>query len=711
MPSFMPNPAFWEDQNQPKLPPVILPPFPLAHPTPNTHPGATPSYGFEPPPRQPTLSTLQPSALESMLETGWTALTGGFPGAEALPFLSTTSKLPGSWGSRGRIPGTPYFSKLHRAISQLPTDVPSKQIENMLPGFKQEEVAESGIRDYLATHRELIQRDDLLRRMEQTLPVPETTTRGWSEVSAQRDKVRKIGEELDRLSEHRYRLEKALRNKETPLSPSEAEAVMGTWRELRDEGLSLYTQKLKLENEMYVNKPWHGRFMQPTPTGLRPESASQEPEYNWRNVVQYFRDLGSSRGKTFVASEHFPEKNIAVFHLGSDRVLLGRDGRPETVLFVEQIQSDVHELGRDVGYFNRPASDPASVPATRQRLFEKRNTERAKIRAEEKAFFEFHDTLAQSPRTAEGDPLHGFSLLEKLGLSVKYNDPSAVLERMNRPEFWDMVNDPMKLRRGITVQVYNKKYLSHGGDTMIDVWKRGPDGNTRFSRNVGYLLKPEFDHLATLTPDERQLVKDYHTNLTNYVESQQKKRQLATRRGGQLNLQDKFPQGIVDLPYKKDWPLLGIKRALYDAAVEGKDWVAWPTGDKVADVTGGVISGQRKFYDERLVNEVNDYLRSQDLKPYGLQVQKILLPIDKATNVHQARPQNAWGIRLTPEFREHILREGQPLYTVAPPAVIGTGLLGGALADQLAYTPTPDMRTTQQEQQDQLTRFGRRAGE
>jgi len=106
----------------------------------------------------------------------------------------------------------------------------------------------------------------------------------------------------------------------------------------------------------------------------------------------------------------------------------------------------------------------------------------------------------------------------------------------------------------------------------------------------------------------------------------------------------KPPPGVPDGPFKESWPNLGIEREIVDAAESGAEWIAI-TPSEVLRKRGETISPQ--FQDQRLPN-----ILEKLLAPFGGGSQEIAEIIKGVF---------APIVRLTPEMRERILKEGIPL--------------------------------------------------
>lgn len=95
----------------------------------------------------------------------------------------------------------------------------------------------------------------------------------------------------------------------------------------------------------------------------------------------------------------------------------------------------------------------------------------------------------------------------------------------------------------------------------------------------------------------------------------------------QANLEEN-QRGVPNAPFKETWPNLALKHALMDAINQGKQYLAWPTGEQMAEIQGHNnpesetdmkrVAAHKKFMDERIVNYANKLG-----KPYGARVEKI----------------------------------------------------------------------------------------
>jgi len=113
---------------------------------------------------------------------------------------------------------------------------------------------------------------------------------------------------------------------------------------------------------------------------------------------------------------------------------------------------------------------------------------------------------------------------------------------------------------------------------------------------------------------------------------------------------------VPDAPLKKTWHEMTFRRALRMAAEEGKDSVAWVPGMAQAmryfstdsPDYPAALHGMEEFYDEIIPNYANKFG-----KKFGAKVESNHIDFPKG-----GWPGKVWSFPITPEMREHLLREG-----------------------------------------------------
>jgi hypothetical protein len=112
-----------------------------------------------------------------------------------------------------------------------------------------------------------------------------------------------------------------------------------------------------------------------------------------------------------------------------------------------------------------------------------------------------------------------------------------------------------------------------------------------------------------------------------------------------------------------DYNTIAIARAFSDATESGADFLTFNTGDMMHEFSGGLLSGQRKAYDDILPRDVQTYLRRLS-DEYGVDVPAIeqVTIAGGDQNTRLVRQYTVPGVRLTPELKSLIQEYGLPSY-------------------------------------------------
>lgn len=142
-----------------------------------------------------------------------------------------------------------------------------------------------------------------------------------------------------------------------------------------------------------------------------------------------------------------------------------------------------------------------------------------------------------------------------------------------------------------------------------------------------------------------------------------------------IDEQDFLAAGRKNLPYQKSWPELLLKDALQEAVDRDAPYIGWLDGNRQSDRYGpedGVWEGLKSFYDRRLPN-------SKLFKELGLdkpQRGRVMLKND-----FFPKQDNSWFVKLPPEVKEKIRKNGLPLFSLGALATYGPYQNQGALYD------------------------------
>ena len=140
-----------------------------------------------------------------------------------------------------------------------------------------------------------------------------------------------------------------------------------------------------------------------------------------------------------------------------------------------------------------------------------------------------------------------------------------------------------------------------------------------------------------------------------------------------IDEQNFLAAGRKNLPYQKSWPELLLKDAMQEAVDRDAPYLAWLDGERQAGRYGpedGVWEGLKSFYDRRLPN-------SKLFKGLGLdkpQRGRVMLKND-----FFPRQDNSWIVKLPPEVKEQIRKNGLPLFSLGALATYGPYQNQGAL--------------------------------
>lgn len=88
-------------------------------------------------------------------------------------------------------------------------------------------------------------------------------------------------------------------------------------------------------------------------------------------------------------------------------------------------------------------------------------------------------------------------------------------------------------------------------------------------------------------------------------------------------------------PFHETWPNLTFRHALFDAIAQGKDYIAWPTGEQQVTIQGHsddhALKSFQEFYDNRLVRYANKLG-----KPFGAKVEPVEVPSSAGYSYYDA---------------------------------------------------------------------------
>jgi len=219
---------------------------------------------------------------------------------------------------------------------------------------------------------------------------------------------------------------------------------------------------------------------------------------------------------------HWDDDNVVAHARLTER----KDADGNRVLFIEEVQSDWHQKGRDQGYMVQP--DPVAIEAARTALTE------AGVALDAAGLALVGGVKAELQASIDG-------MVEALE-----NPVSDSLRRVLSDSLNELKDAAVRLERGIRFDA------DGGGDVAYKIFGRSLSGGLMMTR------PPELAALHDAAAAAR----------LRHVEARQ-----ALDRAQSV-------KGIPDAPFRTSWPALVMKRMIRWAVDHGYEKVAWTTGDQ-----------------------------------------------------------------------------------------------------------------------------------
>lgn len=598
-----------------------------------------PYYGFEPPPAIPSISTYNPTLGTQMADTAIRTLTGDFPGSLAIPQVGGVF---------------PHYSKLEQAlVAKMPKQAPAAQVRGIIAkgGVKAEEVEYSGVEPFLqqSPHAD---REQLLAHIKQTRPQLET-----SQLSAKNYEI------VPSVDEPGMFDVRDIRTGNTRFTGTDRNAIeyVKEDKELGRSGMPKFSQYSLPGGEGYreilVKLPYEKKGIGEV-----------------REGEKLMETLDRERAANPVfSSGHFDEPNVLAHLRVNDRVT--PDGKK--VLFVEEVQSDWHQKGRQLGYA------PKDTRAAKN--FEVFDTKTGQRQAVVETKREAQQLLEQHP---DWD-------YENIGDSIKQG---AMVPDAPYKKSWPMLAMKQALAEAAKdgkdyvawttgAQQAERYDLSKSLDYVRA--QRASDGTYRIAGGKGgqELLGKE----GITEQDLPNVVgKELAAKITKAGGGEFRGLDLKVGGEGMTSFYDKELVNEMN-KYAKQW---GVKveqlEMPFAKSEEGQLQVMtihdyWVKSGKKA-LGFAPPEKPNSYIGVRVWKDGGMNATGPDSFPTREAAERWAAPfIKEESNVGQVH-----ALPITPRMREEILGKGQPLFS------LGAGIAGGALADKLTNRQqTPDMQAYQ----------------
>jgi hypothetical protein len=283
-------------------------------------------------------------------------------------------------------------------------------------------------------------------------------------------------------------------------------------------------------------------------------SWSSDPNNDSYRELLITLPLGQGSNPERAPSTHWDQEGV-VAHV---RFMEKADAEGKRVLFIEEVQSDWHQKGRDQGY-EQPVSEEqkAKIAEAAKRVreaTEARSEAQAELRAEE---HRLNDLAVTTLRKAYEIDVASVEETAKTNGDITPGAVDAYKAVMGRQYFIPFFEH------------YEERGDQRGYIGYHDLSGAIESAQATFERHN----EPFPEELKNSLESARALAKE-RRNLDDQVE-------LANRE--LFVAQDGAKKGIPDAPFKSSWPALVMKRAIRWAVDNGYDKVAWTTGEEQAD--------------------------------------------------------------------------------------------------------------------------------
>jgi len=439
-----------------------------------------------------------------------------------------------------------------------------------------------------------------------------------------------------------------------PLNKAEAEIQLQGI--LKDEGILDTGNYNQIEYKQYIDRD--------LPGGKNYE----EITFNLNeNVVKDKIDFDKYPSSSFHFKSKQDETQFAHALIRDRKVRVGNSVEVKNSLHIDELQSDVHTLGYDIGYKN-PIKDKIELEKITEetkefnknidKLIEKTKKDVVSFKKEnpeilnDSQFYDFEniikkniDEIEELPRVQSSEPTRNVAPLTKI---------NRIYNALSEAEYDVVTNKVEKLKAEGKIT---------DNTTIEEV-----DKLLNITRNKGATANIDFE-------------KDGLSHHYKYDDVPQEYWDLSKKNQELLERKKLIDKKIPDYPYKNNWHEPVLKQLLYKAAKENKDALSVSTSDVILTRYSGEGPEYKKMlYDKRVPSAMkklaNKYggiferkgmLEPSDINPrYDEYLEK------RATG----KPLSSTGINfldaidigdmdaniifITPEMREKILKEGVP---------------------------------------------------
>jgi hypothetical protein len=459
----------------------------------------------------------------------------------------------------------PWYSTLERVIEQkMPARATVEQVRRLISqGVTADERRWTGIEEWLAEQEGLVAKADVLHYLRaHAVRVVEVQLGRSARYKSADMRVRLASNRLmyhlpDDWHDERGR--QFLRA-----------AAQGAWDQPAYQALLERVPALRQDAEALA-EAWQARAA----LGPSPVEATRYPQYTLPEA-EHYRELlltwPPEQAGTVYESPHWRVPNVVAHVRFDDRV----DAEGRRLLFLEEIQSDWHQQGRERGYAPRETRSQQQV--------------REQVRSLSRRTEQLRDDLLMSLRTyaamrasarlryalGEDVPLEGVLDLEALeaieALRRRYREAADTLERLS----------------GLPVERATLEWALAAEQAEDQIAEAAPHVVSQYPGGVRHALMSlerqyYYRRMGVSGPETAEyerLSEALQQAIAASVELRERSEETLRAFGAWLDGLPAGEQPPPEAPFRTSWAELAFKRMVRLAAEEGYDAIAWTTGDQ-----------------------------------------------------------------------------------------------------------------------------------
>lgn len=354
---------------------------------------------------------------------------------------------------------------------------------------------------------------------------------------------------------------------------------------------------------------------------------------NYREILFKMPSLGGYSNKAMRV--HWDEKDVIAHARIQDMAGRSADGSEQRMLYVDEIQSDLHNEGASGGFQNPEYETPEWKEYRKLRDIADSSFT---------GFYEMTDEHKKRLRELERKLIPSLVRFEKA--EDNYRDLSRKAVKLSNELYGRFLN----AATSSDLDKNTKRVFAWATSDSIKRWLLGTEpgpisGLGEYGEDLEIQQSAEYFMTNLLTDDEVDLM----------VDTRKARAELDNARDAyNHDRREKSKKPTPDVPFSgsSDTYHEYVMKHLLRMAAEGDyDSLAWTTADLQAERwSDSYYEGYKIEYDQNIPKFMRKYV-----KQWGATVEQMEIPAEFGTNV-------VWGVRLNDAMKQSVLTEGQPLF-------------------------------------------------